>query len=327
MEQQLRRLEQDDVSDRKSGLGGSDSPIVLNVSPFKTRKQLWQEKLGLVDQQEETAVMKRGHYMEDKVADMWEGVKCKQGFTNIKTKKVLQRIVHPKFPFIMAHLDRIIEGDPRGPGVLEIKCPGSHVANKVDREGMQEYYIVQLQHYLGVTGLKWGVIVVLHYDDFRLIPYEATPNKDLIKIIFDEDVRFWEYVQSKEEPPEPEVKLEKEDIVAPGEIVNMDRIDPQLWAELVKSYGQARALVDEAEAQKELAEKQIKFQMENAGASVAEGAGARVFWKEQAGKKSLDKKAFAAGSKQAFEIYESYLKTGKPSRPFRFFTPKPIYKE
>ena len=147
MEQQLRHLEQeDDVSDRRNGLGGSDSPIILNVSPFKTRKQLWQEKLGLVEQEEESPIMKRGHYMEDKVADMYEGI------TGRKTRKVLQRFIHPKYPILFAHVDRVIEGDPRGPGILEIKCPGSMVARKVEREGMAEYYILQLQHYLSVQG-------------------------------------------------------------------------------------------------------------------------------------------------------------------------------
>src|SRR5271157_3978937 len=185
METQLRRLEQDDVSDRKSGLGGSDSPVVLNVSPFKTRRQLWQQKLGLIEQEEESPIMKRGHYMEDKVAEMWEGI------TGKHTRKVLQRFIHPKIPFIFAHVDRIIEGDTRGPGVLEIKCPGSMVARKIERDGMQDYYTTQLQHYLGVTGYKWGVLAVLNYDDFRLIPYEMTADPDFIKMIFQEDCNFW----------------------------------------------------------------------------------------------------------------------------------------
>jgi putative phage-type endonuclease len=320
VQQQLRRLEQDDVSDRRNGLGGSDSPIVLNVSPFKTRKQLWQEKLGLVEQTEESPVMKRGHYMEDKVADMYEGI------TGLKTRKVLRRIIHPKYPFLFAHLDREIEGDKRGPGVLEVKCPGSMVARKVDRDGMQEYYIIQLQHYLAVTGYRWGVIVVLDYDNWKIIPYEARPDRDLIRIIEEEDLKFWEYVKNQEEPPEEQVQIEAGDI-NPGEAVNMDKIDPQLWAELVKKYGESDALLSEAKAYNDLCEQKIKQQMEIAGATVAEGAGARVYWREQAGKQSLQKAEFAKGHPAAYDIYLSYLKKGKPSRPFRFYYSKAIYRE
>jgi putative phage-type endonuclease len=165
VEQQLRHLEIDDIADRKSGIGGSDSPIILNISPFKSRRQLWQEKLGLVEPTEESPIMKRGHYMEDKVADMYEGI------TGLKTRKVLQRIIHPQHPFIFAHVDRVIEGDKRGPGILEIKCPGSMMTRKINREGMNDYYLVQAQHYLGVTGFKWAVLCVLDYDDWKIIPY------------------------------------------------------------------------------------------------------------------------------------------------------------
>jgi putative phage-type endonuclease len=321
VEQQLRRLEMDDVSDRKNGLGGSDSPIILNVSPFKTRKQLWQEKLGLVEQQEESPIMKRGHYMEDKVADMYEGI------TGLKTRKILQRILHPKYPHIFAHVDRVIEGDKRGPGILEIKCPGSMVSRKIMRDGMQDYYIIQLQHYLAVTGYKWGALVAMDYDNWKLVPYEARPDKDLIDIIISEDNKFWEYVKNGEEPPEPEVKIEVSDETRAGEVVNMEQIDPQLWAALVKEYGIAKAISDEAEATMELAEKNIKIQMDAAGANVAEGAGARFYWRNQPGRMGLDKKAFAKGSPQAYEIYESYMNPGKPSRPFRAYFPKPIYRE
>jgi len=320
MDQPLSQLQIDDVWDRKDGLGGSDSPIVLNVSPFKTRKQLWQEKLGLVEQEEEKPIMKRGHYMEDKVADMYEGL------TGLKTRKVLQRIIHPKYPFLFAHVDRVIEGDKRGPGVLEVKCPGSMVARKCDRDGMQEYYIIQIQHYLGVTGYKWGVIVVLDYDNWKIVPYEAQPDKDLINIIFNEDIKFWEFVKSGEEPTEPEVQIEAGDL-NPGEAVNMDKIDPQLWAELVKRYGEADAMFDEAKVQKELCEQKIQDQMTAAGANVAEGAGARIYWKDQKGKQTLDKKAFAKGHPTAYDIYLSYMKQGNPSRPFRFYFSKPIYRE
>ncbi len=322
MNQLLRHLDLED-EDRRTGLGGSDSPVVLGVSPFKTRRVLWQEKMGLIGDEEENPAMKRGHFMEDTVAEIYRGI------TGHALKTVRQKIIHPEYPFIFAHVDRLIE-DPKvpqkGPGVLEIKCPGGAVARKIDREGMQQYYIVQLQHYLGVTGCRWGVIVVLHYDEWKIIPVEITPDRELIRIIFDEDVRFWECVQKGEEPPEPEVKIEMEPVQS-GELVNMDRINPHVWASLVKKYQEAEMLFDEAKALLDLQEQKIKEEMAKAGATVAEGAGARIYWKEQKGRLTLDRKAFAKGNPAAYEIYESYMKTGKPSRPFRAYFPRPILKE
>jgi hypothetical protein len=140
-------------------------------------------------------------------------------------------------------------------------------------------------------------------------------------------LKFWECIQNQEEPPELEVKIEREDILSSAGIVNMDRIDPQLWAELVKKYAEASAMADEAEAQKELSKQQIMNVMQTAGAEIAEGAGARIYWREQQGRKTLDKKAFLKGAPEAFRIYESFMNIGKPIKAFRFYPIRPLLKE
>ncbi|MCZ7405389.1 MAG: YqaJ viral recombinase family protein [Candidatus Methanoperedens sp.] len=321
MTQQLRHIDIEG-EDRRTGLGGSDSQVVLNVSPFKARKELWQEKMGLVEVKElDSPAIKRGKTLESIVADLYAQVKGR------KVEVVKQKLVHPKHPFIYAHIDRMIMDDhKKGPGVLEIKCPGLAVFSKCQREGIQEYYIVQIQKYLGITGYKWGAFAIFSAERWELLEFDVTPNPELIKLIFTEDEKFWRYVQSGEEPPEPEVKTELE-LVGPNEITNMEKIDPDLWADLVKKYAEAKAMEDEASAQKELYEEKLKAEMIKAGATVAEGGGARIYFRDQAGRMSLDKKAFAKGSPQGYEIYESFLRQGKPSRPFRFYETRPITHE
>ncbi len=46
---------------------------------------------------------------------------------------------------------------PDGNGVLEIKVPRLRGFVKLEEEGIPVNYQVQVQHYLGVTGLLWGV--------------------------------------------------------------------------------------------------------------------------------------------------------------------------
>jgi putative phage-type endonuclease len=313
--------------DRKSFIGGSDSPVILGVSPFTTRKELWQEKMGLVEGKQETPAMKRGTTLEAIVADLYSVVKER------KLEVVKQRIIHPNYPFIVAHIDRRITNDAkRGPGVWECKCPSMGVFNKCKREGLQEYYIIQMQHYLGVTGYKWGAFAIFSAELWELLEFDVVPDKEFIKIIFQEDEKFWKLVQQGIEPEEPPVKLDSEETKAraglnPSELTNMDKINPGLWAEVTKRYQEAKQLKDDAEAYLDLCEEKIKAEMEKAGASVAEGSGARIYWKEQDGRKTLDKKGFAKENALAYAIYESFLKTGKPSRPFRAFFPRPIYHE
>jgi putative phage-type endonuclease len=321
MQTKLRHIEIEQ-DDRKSGLGGSDSPVVLGISPFKTRKELWQEKLGLVEVKELTSpAIKRGNSLEGIVADLYAEVKGR------KVEVVKQRLVHPQYKHIYAHIDRrLIDDKKKGPGVLEIKCPGVAVFNKCKREGLQQYYIIQLQKYLGITGYSWGAFAVFSAEQWELIEFDVVPDKELIKIIFAEDNKFWGYVLSGEEPPEPEVTLDME-AVGTNEVTNMDKINPALWADMVQKYAEAKAMEDEGAALKDLYEAKLKDEMLRAGANVAEGGGARIYFREQAGKMGLDKKAFAAGNKLAYEVYESYLRRGKPSRPFRFYQTRPITRE
>lgn len=316
----IRRIDID-FDDRRSGLGGSDSPVVLGVSPFSTRKELWMEKMGLSENKEETPAMKRGTTLEAIVADLYQVVKGR------KLEVVKQKIIHPQYPYVYAHIDRKIVSDPkRGPGVWECKCPGVGYFTKCKMGGLQEYYIVQMQHYLGVTGFKWGAFAVFSAERWELLEFDVTPDKELINFIFKEDEKFWKLVQERIEPQEPEVKYEFE-AVNSGELVNMDKINPSLWADVTQKYQEAKGMKEDADALMDIYEQKIKEEMERVGASVAEGAGARIYWKEQKGKLSLDKKGFAKGHPEAYAIYESWIKTGKPSRPFRPFFPKPIYRE
>jgi len=321
VEQRLRHIEIE-KDDRRSGLGGSDSPVVLGVSPFKTRKELWQEKLGLIEPKElNSPAIKRGNTMEKIVADLYAEVKGRH------VEVVKQKLTHPKHPFIYAHIDRkISDRQHKGPGVLEIKCPGVAVFNKCKREGLQPYYIIQLQKYLGITGYTWGAFAVFSAEQWELIEFDVVPDKSLIDLIISEDKKFWQYVINHEEPPETEVAVEMER-VGESELVNMDKINPVLWAELVQKYAEAKAMKDEAEALENLYKEKIQNEMIKAGAEVAEGGGSRIYFKEQDGRKTLDKKTFATENKAAYEIYQSYLKQGKPFRQFRFYQTRPITRE
>ncbi len=57
---------------RHVGIGGSDSSVLMGVSPYQTEEGLWYEKLGypeLVPDDDRQAIFDRGHFMEDKVIE------------------------------------------------------------------------------------------------------------------------------------------------------------------------------------------------------------------------------------------------------------------
>jgi predicted phage-related endonuclease len=256
--------------------------------------------------------MRRGTILEPIAADEYTR---ETGRALIVVDKMLQ---HPTRPYILGNLDRIIEDDgqssleDRGPGVLEIKCPGLHVFNKCKLQGLQGYYIAQLQHYLGVTGCKWGSFQVFSAERWESIWFDMERDDSLIEMMFDRDEQFWHLVETMTPPAtEPEAPVDMPQVG--GELVNLD--GDYLWEMAVADFREARELAKTAAEIEEQAKARLQKMMGELNASVAEGAGVRIYWKEQAGRKTFDKAKLA---KDHPEIdLSKYDKQGKPFRAFK----------
>jgi len=56
------------LCERRRGLGGSDVPAVIGISPWRTPLQVWAEKVGLETSPEESYTLRRGSHMEGLIA-------------------------------------------------------------------------------------------------------------------------------------------------------------------------------------------------------------------------------------------------------------------
>lgn len=174
---------------RAKGLGASDAPIVMGVSPWKTRYQLWMEKTGQVESDKAgNWATRRGHELEPKARACYE---LELGYA------APPRLVeHADFPFIRASLDGFNEDHSV---VLEIKCPGKDDHDLALNGKVPEKYWPQLQHQLLVTGAKSA-----HYYSFDgengVVVRVAPDQQYCVKLLF-ELTKFWELVQLKT-PPE-----------------------------------------------------------------------------------------------------------------------------
>lgn len=292
-----------DLEERKKGLGGSDSPVVLGVSPFKTSRELWLEKRGLLGDVEVTPAMERGTVLEPVVKDLLAAR------TGRKIVQVKEMLTHKDHPFMRAHLDGLISGDEgKGMGVLEVKCPGLQVFGKCKREGLPDYYLIQLQHYLAVSGKKWGSFAVFNAERWELIFFDMDRDDELINMIVVKDAEFWQMVVDGKEPIEqgPQIDL------PPVGATDLIKLDTPEWAQAVTDLREARELKGEAEAIEVIAKARVQELMGDAG--IAEGAGARIYWQTQDGRKSLDGKRL---KKEQPEIHAQYLKQGNPFRVFK----------
>ena len=296
-------LTQEQKEKRREGLGGSDSPVVLGVSPFKTRQELYREKRGELTEPPPAPYMLRGTYMEDIIAQIYAEK------TGRQLRTVPQTLVHEKHPFLMAHIDREILGDDRGPGVLEVKCPGLKVFGECKREGLPEYMIVQMQHYFGVSNRAWGSFAIFNAERWELIFFDVDADKELINIIEVKDAEFWQMVMDGTEPPyEIATKIDLPKIGG-QDLVHLDTPE---WHMAINDLREAQGLKKEAAAVEDMAKDAIKALMGEH--EIVEGAGARVYFKHQKGRTRLD----GAALKKAYpEIHKQFTVTGEPVRAFR----------
>lgn len=180
---------------RAHHIGASDAAVILGLSPYKTRWQLWQEKMGLSEGQKQNHAMRKGNELEPIVRDQmskWIGVKFEP--------KVFQ---HSQHDWLSASLDGICLNDGQPVCAIEIKCPGKIDHADASNELVPLKYRPQLQTIMEVCGLDEIIYCSLFLDDlqwFRVKRDQAYIDEMIPKL-----KEFWDSLQNFEEP-EPQYK-------------------------------------------------------------------------------------------------------------------------
>lgn len=305
-------LTEEQKKNRMAGLGGSDMPVVLGLSPYKSRSELWAEKRGLAEEEAPSPAMLRGTHLEPVAADLY----AERTGRKLRRSNLTQ--YHKESPFLLCHIDRqIVAENGRGPGILEIKCPGVHVFRKCQREGLPPHYLVQLLHNMMVTNRTWGSFAVFSAERWEMIQFDVDQDPEIVAAIMDQGGAFWKAVQegTPVQDDAPDAGLIKGlPPVEPSEIVTVD--SPQ-WAEAIRSLAEAKEIAEEAAAIEESAKAEIQSIMDKIGATVVEGAGARIYWRTQAGRETFDHKRLIKDYPE--QDFTKYVKRGSPFRSFRSY--------
>lgn len=156
----------------KGMVGGSDAGTLLGLNQYKSPINLFYQAIGLSNVPNKmNAAMLHGKQLEDYVASCWqyfdgteEGwVENTLNDNKIKKYKKLKAIaINPKYPFLFANVDGIITKHPdyKGQGILEIKTISGYSADAYEA-GIPPSYLLQVQHYMLVTELRYAEICYL----------------------------------------------------------------------------------------------------------------------------------------------------------------------
>ena len=128
---------------RKNKITGTDSSVLLGSNPFKTRLELWQQKMGLKEQDACNAAMLRGSELEEPARLLLNEA------LGIDFKPAV--CVSEEYSYLMASLDGL---SPCGHFMCEIKCPGIKGHEAAINGIIAPYYIDQINHCLLVTGCE-----------------------------------------------------------------------------------------------------------------------------------------------------------------------------
>lgn len=183
---------------RKKGLGASDAPIILGVSPWKTPMQLYEEKIDkTIKLYESNWAMERGNRLELVVRARYE-------FLN-DVEMPAMNCEHSEIKYMRTSLDGGNKLLKRG---IEIKVGGlaDHIALKESNKIPEKYY-PQLQHQFFVTGFE-QIDYVSYYlkkgqdeNEGDLFSVPVYPDLNFLKDYLPKAEKFWECVQ-KRKPPE-----------------------------------------------------------------------------------------------------------------------------
>lgn len=185
---------------RKQGIGASDAAAACGISPYQSMLELWMVKTGRdanlpkPDPDDMDSPMYWGNVLEPIVAEHYAK---KTGHKVRRVNAVLQHS-DPDKAWMLANLDYAVSGcdDVQ---ILECKTAGKFGSRLWD-DGVPDYYQLQVQHQLAVTGKQVADICVLLCGQ-ELQVHRIERNDGIIDRMIELERQFWHYVQTDTPPP------------------------------------------------------------------------------------------------------------------------------
>lgn len=211
---------------RRNYIGASDAPVIMGVSPYKTKRQLWEEKLGLLNDNADNPGIRYGRAMEEPARQAYER------HTGILVAPAV--VFHKERSYMMASLDGLSLDKSIA---VEIKNVNTEDHRMAKDGKVPEKYYPQVQHQLAVLDID-----VLHYfsyrnGDFALI--EVLKDNEYLEQLYSSEASFWSLVTNFQEP-----ELSGKDFIT---------IEDEQWVNVVSEWKAAN------EQLKELAAKEKQF--------------------------------------------------------------------
>ena len=279
---------------RKQGIGGSDASVVCGINRYKSPVELWMEKTDQMPSQEAGEAAYWGTQLEPFVRAEFTK---RTGIEVIHTMQLLQSEEHP---FMLANLDGICDVPDVGKCIFEAKTASAYKASEWE-DTIPDEYMLQVQHYMAVTGYRGTYIAALiGGNSFKWKFVER--DEELISMLIELESAFWNHVQDGTPPP-----LDGSDAYAKflaerfhDSIPKSHITLPDTAADLLSQYDEACEELEIVTERKQKAENLLKEMM---GENEVGTTGDRIVTWKSVSQERLDSKTLKAEHPALYKKY------------------------
>jgi len=193
--------------ERSKGIGGSDVEPILFGTGYRNHFQVYNEKIGIADPQEDTPHTRRGNEDEPRILDYFKSEYMPEDSTLERTPPVKY---HEQYPELLCHADAL-EYSAEGLYIIECKsCLDPRVIQTLDdaddlwKIPKFQHWYYQIQHmlycYPNAVACK---LLIKDADPHRFeywSPLIINPNPKIQAAMIPRLRKFWQYVVTKTPP-------------------------------------------------------------------------------------------------------------------------------
>lgn len=289
------------LEERRKGIGGSDIAAILGLSPWKTAYQVYQEKRKEISNWEGNDQTDWGKRMEPAIRQWYSDL------TGRCVRLPDKILYHAKHPFMLASLDGFTD-DNR---IVEIKTARSSKGwGEPGTNEIPDYYVLQVQHYMIVTGFEVADVPVSIAGGSPEL-YEVPADRELWEMIIEAAAAFWQRVVDGN-PPDPVTYADAVARFGRSAIKGEVEASSEILTAHSRLHETRNTLAGLEQAEEELKAEIIKFMGDSAD-TLKCGDVTLCTYRLGSGRKTFDAKSL---EREMPDIYQKYLKTGEPSRRF-----------
>lgn len=176
------------LTNRRAGVGASETAALFDMHPFATPLDVWLDKTGRreLDAREVSERAAWGLRLEDDIAE--EFAQRHNAFRVLPSPGLLE---HETYPRVLATIDRVL-ADETGPvAALEIKTTSEREFRRSWSAGVPAHIAIQVQQQLAVSGLPYAYVAVLVGGQHMPAPYLVKRDENAIALIVDQVTSWW----------------------------------------------------------------------------------------------------------------------------------------